>query len=68
MTLGPNAIIFDPITHRPTAEFIREQARDHVAYGWSSRPGTNDRNIVWTDEDTATYMHEYHEALYKALK
>lgn len=67
MTLGRNEPIFDPITHRPTPAFIREQARDHVAYGWTSRPGTFDRNIDWTDEDTATYMAEYRAAI-KALK
>jgi hypothetical protein len=63
MTLGPNEPVYDPITHRPTPEFIREQARDHVGYDWTSRPGTINRNIVWTDEDTATYMDEYRAAL-----
>ena len=66
MTLGPNAIIYDPITHRPTPAFIREQARDHVAYGWASSPGTINRDIVWTDEDTAAYMVEYRTAVAKA--
>jgi hypothetical protein len=63
MTLGRNEPLFDPITHRPTPAFIRELAGDHVAYGWTSSPGSHDRNINWTDEDTATYMVEYRAAL-----
>lgn len=62
MTLGPNAVCYDPITHRPTPEFVREQARDHVAYGWSPRPGTWNRDIVWTEEDTQAYMDAYRAA------
>jgi hypothetical protein len=66
MTLGPNEPTHDPITHRPTRAFIQAQAQDHVAYGWSARPGTWDRNIEWTDEDTAIYVVEYRTAVAKA--
>ena len=63
MTLDRNAPSYDSITHRPTVAFIKSQAEDHVAYGWTSRPGTFNRDIVWTDEDTETYMKFYHAAL-----
>ena len=59
MTLGPHDLIYDPITHRPTLAFIKEQARDHVAYGWSARPGSWDHNMVLTDDDTIEYLKEY---------
>jgi len=62
MTLGPGEPTHDPITLRPTFRFIQEKARDHVAYGWSARPGTWDRNINWTEADTETYMAEYRAA------
>lgn len=62
MTLGPDAICYDPITRRPTKEFIREQARDHIAYGWGPGPGSTDRSNVWTPEDVALYMDEYRTA------
>ena len=62
MTLGPDAICYDPITRRPTKEFIREQARDHIAYGWAPRPGSTDWRNVWTPEDVALYMDEYRTA------
>ena len=65
MTLGPNEPTHDPITRRPTAAFIREKARDCVAYGWTARPGTWSSEIIWTDEDTETYMGEYHAAIAK---
>lgn len=45
--------------HRPTREKILSQARTHVFYGWSMRPGSWDRNEEWTDEDVEIYRAEY---------
>lgn len=50
---------------RYTREEIRSRAEDHVAYGWSSSPGTHRRDILWTAEDTEIYLQEYRAALAK---
>jgi hypothetical protein len=44
-----------------TPERVRNHARDHVAYGWTRRPGgwTGD---AWTPELTAIYHEEYDKA------
>lgn len=47
---------------RFTREQIREKARDHVAYGWSPRPGTHNREMDWTPEDSVIYREEYDKA------
>ena len=52
---------------RPTESFIRARAQSHVAYNWSPCPGSHDRNIVWTDEDTAIYL-RFYNAAYNAAK
>lgn len=50
---------------RPTSEEIQAAAERHVAYDWAASPGTHDRGILWTYEDTKAYMIAYRTAIDK---
>lgn len=53
---------------RPTFEEIVAAAQRHVAYNWAKSPGTHDREINWTDEDTKTYNAEFDKAYKQKTK
>jgi len=40
---------------RMTQNEIKELAFSHVAYKWARSPGTNRRDVLWTNEDTQEY-------------
>ena len=50
------------VVRRPTRQEIAESAQRHVSYKWARSPGTHDRDIEWTAEDTATYNEEFDKA------
>jgi hypothetical protein len=56
------------VPRRPTPHEIRAAAERHVAYGWTSSPGSHDLNIRWTPEDNAAYMALYRAALAESRK